>query len=107
MNSHFRPNRLIKEKDTLLYGCMLLWMNPIHTDTLQHSLYFDSRVGISVCAFYSNATLNLFGQSETVRRRILFWLTATYFQRIHLDLFFSPLTSIRFGGSVPLSEVIQ
>ena len=46
--------------------CLCGW-NMSTPDTLQHSFYYDSRVDISVCVcLFWNATLNLFGQSETV-----------------------------------------
>lgn len=90
-------------------------------DTLQHSFYYNSRVNISVCVFvcavfaclfFENATLNLFGQSETVWNIKDFWFLRTdhpwfYFAIIHFVCPCLDYPPICFRGSIPLSEVVQ
>ena len=82
--------------------CLCGW-NVSTPDTLQHSFYYDSCVDISVCVcLFWNATLNLFGQSETVwDKGFCFWLTdhpAIYFPSIHFLFLFYKYPPICFGG---------
>lgn len=81
-------------------------------DTLQHSFYYDSRVDVCVRLFW-NATLNLFGQSETVWDKDLVLAHRppnNLCSRIPFLLYFLPSFNnppIYFGGPIPLSKVNQ
>lgn len=94
VNCHFRSNCL-KKRDTLHRG----W-TPSTPDTLQHSLYYDCRVDISVCAFLLIKCHfePVWPVRNGLTQRILF---------LSYPLSFSlpPNALLRFRGSIPLSDV--